>query len=127
MLQTYELNGSRTFNGIVEKATNFLRNTKNMDTQVIVTGNGRMIQARTKGGQYKKFIGMDKALTVKINNIGSGEVEVEIGEGKWVDKGVAMAVSMFVLWPLAVTSGIGMVQQKALQSQVAKEIENYLR
>jgi len=126
MLQTYKLNENKTFSGLVEATANFLRIKKEMNTQVITTGNGRMIQARTKGGTLKAIIGMDKALTVKINSISEIEVEGEIGEGKWVDKGVVMAISMFVLWPLAVTSGVGMAQQHALQKQVVQEIECYL-
>ena len=125
-IQTYMLNENKTLNGAVDAVTKFLRLSKNMDTQILTTGNGRMIQARTKGGKFKQFIGLDKALTVKINSMNSNELEIEIGEGKWVDKGVVLTVSMFVLWPLAVTSGVGIVQQIALQKQVEKEIAFYL-
>ena len=34
-----------------------------------------------------------------------------IGAGKWLDKAIAGTVSIFVLWPLAVTAGFGAWEQ----------------
>lgn len=58
-----------------------------------------VLQARTAGGKWKQIIGMDKAITVRFIKQSFHLVCMEIGEAKWADKGAAMAVSMFVLWP----------------------------
>jgi hypothetical protein len=37
----------------------------------------------------------------------SGEtLTVEIGAGKWIDKAAVGTVSLFILWPLAVTAAV---------------------
>ena len=37
---------------------------------------------------------------------------MEIGAGKWIDKAAVGTVSMLVLWPLAVTAGIGALAEQ---------------
>jgi hypothetical protein len=43
---------------------------------------------------------------------------VEIGAGKWIDKAAVGTVSMFILWPLAVTAGIGAWEQMKMPDKV---------
>ena len=89
-----------------------------MQTQIFETGeHGAVVQGRVKGGKAKQWIGMDKAITVKLSDQ-NALLTIEIGESKWVDKGVAMTVSMFVLWPLAITSAIGMAKQAKLPEKI---------
>ena len=73
----------------------------------------------------KQLVGLDKALTVRVNWDENG-IQMETGEGKWVDKGVTMAVSMFVLWPLAITSGAGIYQQMKLNDNIWKAADAYM-
>ena len=51
---------------------------------------------------------MSSALNVVFRHAGDS-VQVEIGAGKWIDKAAVGTVSLFILWPLAVTAGIGRV------------------
>jgi hypothetical protein len=43
---------------------------------------------------------------------------VEIGAGKWIDKAAVGTVSMFILWPLAVTAGLGAWEQMKMPEKV---------
>lgn len=85
-----------------------------------------MIQARDAGGKWKQFLGLDKAITVKVFKIDDLRVGVDIGEAKWTDKVGVMAVSMFMLWPLTITSGVGMYMQGKLPGEIKKAIASYL-
>lgn len=108
----------------------YLSGAENMETQVYVpdpNGSTCVVQARVRGGGFKQFFGLDKAITVRFNAIQQGKiVNVEIGEAKWGDKGAALAVSWFILWPLAVTSAIGIYQQKKLPEKIVAVIQKYL-
>src|SRR5262249_25064473 len=66
---------------------------------------GILIQVRQQGG-WRAFVGMQTALNVILRQDGE-EITVEIGAGQWLDKAAAGVVSLFILWPLAVTAGIG--------------------
>ena len=118
MTTTYNLNG-KTTQDIAMIVRNYLEMNEGMESQSIMTAEGgAVIQARARGGALKQFVGLDKAITVKISPISDTHISVDIGEGKWTDKGVVMTVSMFVLWPLAVTSGIGMYKQSQLPKKI---------
>jgi hypothetical protein len=43
---------------------------------------------------------------------------VEIGAGKWIDKAAVGTVSMFILWPLAVTAGFGAWEQAKMPTMI---------
>jgi cell division ATPase FtsA len=124
---TYTLPPNKNVEGLVHTLISFLDGTKKMDAQVISSGDGgKVIQARDKKGGWKQFIGMDKALTVRINQIEPGRVSVSIGEAKWGDKIGVMALSMIILWPLTVTSGIGMYMQSKLPGEILNVISMYV-
>ena len=126
MTTTYNLNG-KTTQDIAMIVRNYLEMNEGMESQTFATPEGgAVIQARSRGGSFKQFVGLDKAITVKINPISETHVSVDIGEGKWTDKGIAMTVSMFVLWPLAVTSGIGMYKQSQLPRKINSVIAQNL-
>ena len=124
MTTTYNLNG-KTTQDITMIVRNYLEMNEGMESQTFATPEGgAVIQARSRGGAIKQFVGLDKAITVKINPISETHVSVDIGEGKWVDKGIAMTVSWFVLWPLAVTSTVGMMRQHQLPKKINSVIQN---
>ena len=126
MTTTYNLNG-RNVQDIAMAVRNYLEMNERMESQSFITAEGgAVIQARSRGGSFKQFVGLDKAITVKITPISETHVSVDIGEGKWVDKGIAMTVSWFVLWPLAVTSGIGMYKQSQLPKKINSVIAQNL-
>ncbi|MGA2067439.1 MAG: hypothetical protein ABSG86_20885 [Thermoguttaceae bacterium] len=72
---------------------------------------GLLLQVE-KSGAWRRFVGMSTALNVCFRHTGS-TLNVEIGGGRWIDKAVAGGVSLIVLWPLAVTAGIGAWAQMA--------------
>lgn len=97
-----------------------------METQFFLRNDCHIIQARAKSGKLKQLIGMDKAIEVRMTPVNNNSmVTVEIGGAKWADKAAVMAVSMFVLWPLAVTSGIGIYGQSNVIKKAKRVVEMY--
>jgi len=122
MTNIYKLNG-RTVKDAAKFTCRFLEDNENMETQCLTSLDDEIfIQARARHGKYKQILGLDKALSVKFNPIGNDYFSVEIGEAKWADKGIALATSWFVFWPLAVTSGIGIYKQKSLPGKIIREL-----
>ncbi len=91
--------------------------------QLDVHGGGVLIQA-SKGG-WRNVVGMASALNVVLRQNGA-DLTVEIGAGKWMDKVGAGAVSIFVLWPLAVTAAWGAWQQSQLPKQTFEFIQQFV-
>ena len=125
---TYEFKEGKNLNGLISAVDRYLSNIENMETQRVTDENNgyTILQARAKGGKWKQIVGMDKAITIRFIKKSYASVCMEIGEAKWADKGTVMAVSMFVLWPLAVTSGIGMYQQGSLPKKIKNEADKYM-
>jgi len=126
MKEKYTLTSDKNITGMARTIESFLRFNKKMDSQIIDIDNCHIVQARTKGGTFKKFIGMDKAITIKIEKTLSNEAVVEIANGKWVDKGLIFLLSMVVLWPLTITSVVGAYMQGTLPGEIKNEISRYL-
>ena len=126
MTTTYNLNG-RKVEEIAAAVRNYLESSENMETQCFITNEGAaVLQAKARGGAIKQFVGLDRAITVRITPVSETHITVDIGEGKWVDKGIALTVSWFVLWPLAVTSGVGLYKQHKLPQNIMNAIRNGL-
>ncbi len=127
MADIFTLGPGKNIAGLSTTVNNFLSLAKNMETQVLnLEGGNVIIQARDRGGTLKQWVGMDKAITVKIDKVDNEKVLVDIGNAKWTDKAGVMAVSMVVLWPLAITSGVGMYRQGKLPNEIKLEIYRYL-
>ncbi len=124
--KSYRLCNDKSIYELTNQIYNFLSDTKKMDTQVLKLVDGNVIiQARTENGNLKQFVGLDKAVTVKIIDNKNETLEVHIGEGKWLDKGLTLTASFFTVWPLAVCSGIGMYQQATLYNELNHVIVEY--
>lgn len=91
--------------------------------QLDVHGGGVLIQA-SKGG-WRNIVGMASALNVVLSQNGA-DLKVEIGAGKWMDKVGAGAVSLLVLWPLAVTAAWGAWQQSQLPKHTFEFIQQFV-
>jgi hypothetical protein len=125
--EIYRLTEGKNIQGIAAAVNSFLSYAENMETQLLsLEGGDVMIQARARGGTWKQWVGMDKAITIKINKLVENQVAVDIGSAKWTDKAGVMALSMLVLWPLAVTSGIGIYNQSKLPEKIKDAIVHYL-
>jgi hypothetical protein len=88
-----------------------------------VHGGGVLVQA-SKGG-WRNFVGMSSALNVSLLQDGTN-LNVEISAGKWMDKAVVGTISMFVLWPLAVTTAWGTWKQSQLPKNTFEFIQQFV-
>lgn len=121
---TYPLYSGKTIDGVEEVVCRYL-NFSNMQIQTMRDDEYRLIQARTPKGGLKKLIGMDKALTIRLRQH-DNQLQVELGEAKWADKAAVMMLSMFLLWPLTVTSGVGIYKQNKLMKDICATIDQYI-
>ncbi len=113
--RVFELN-QVTAEQVLEAVTTFLRGEKGMEVQSVATPNGYLIQA-AQADTLRTLSGMKLATTVELTVNGT-QLNVTLGEGQWADKLGAGAVGLFLLWPLAVTAGIGAYKQKKLPSEI---------
>jgi len=74
---------------------------------------------------WRKFVGMSTALNITLDRRGD-ELTVEIGAGQWLDKAAVGAVSLLVLWPLAVTAAIGAWNPMKMPERVFGHISDLL-
>jgi len=115
----------RDIMGLAQAVSAHLTGTEKMEAQILTSGDAVVVQGRCTG-TFRKLVGMDKAITVKITQVKKSVVTVEIGEGKWIDKAGAAFVSWFVLWPLAVTAIVGSVQQAKVPAGIMKAVRRYV-
>jgi predicted nucleic acid-binding Zn ribbon protein len=88
------------------------------DYQVQHFGNKeRMVVQVKMGSQLEAVFGMQAALTVTLEHFPRG-VLATVGQQQWLDKAAAWAIGMLLLWPLAITAGVGAIRQVSLESQV---------
>jgi hypothetical protein len=73
----------------------------------------------------KNVTGLGTAATIKLMAEGQ-DLEVEVFGGKWLDKVAVGAVSLAVLWPLIIVSGIGAWRQNALLDELYDEVVLFL-
>jgi len=88
------------------------------DYQVQHFGNkDHMVVQLKMGSDFEAIIGMQAALTVTLQRFPRGVVAT-VGQQQWIDKAAAGAIGMLLLWPLAVTAGVGAIRQASLESQL---------
>jgi len=75
--------------------------------------NGGIVIQIEKVGTWRKMLGMSTAVHIVFHQV-ENTVNVEIGNGRWLDKAAAGTLSLIMLWPLAITAGIGAWQQTKL-------------
>ena len=93
--------------------------------QKLHTEDGGILLQIEKVGGWRKFVGMSTALNIVFRQV-ENTVNVEIGAGRWVDKATTGAVAYFILWPLAVTAGIGAWQQIKMPERVFDQVARFL-
>lgn len=92
-------------------------NAQGFDTQQMNAENQSLLLQIKKRGGWREFVGMSTSLNIVFQQLGD-TLTVEIGAGKWIDKAAAGTVSMFILWPLAVTAGIGAWEQAKMPEKI---------
>jgi hypothetical protein len=61
---------------------------------------------------------MATSLNVVFHQGEDDTLTVEIGAGKWIDKAAVGTVSLLILWPLAITAGIGAWEQMKMPDNI---------
>jgi hypothetical protein len=87
------------------------------DSQQMNTENQSLLLQVKKRGGWRDFVGMATSLNIVFHQMGD-TLTVEIGAGKWIDKAAVGTVSLFILWPLAVTAGFGAWEQMKMPDKV---------
>ena len=108
----YTLTGSKTLSTVANALEHYLADYQKMECQTLTASDGTLVvQGRSRHDGAKQFVGLNKAITVKLQPMEGRAFTVEIGKGEWLKKSLVMAVSMVVLWPLFITSGVGIDQR----------------
>jgi pSer/pThr/pTyr-binding forkhead associated (FHA) protein len=87
-----------------------------------------MLQLK-KGGDFEAVIGMQAAVSLTLQRT-TGGVLAMIGQQRWIDKAAVGAVGIVafpVLWPLALTAGVGTLRQASLGNQVLNMVDGLVR
>lgn len=107
---------------LIQHVFNFLVDDQNMEAQRFnYSENFSVVQARVKGASYKKFVGLDKAVTIHFIKA-ADFVSVDIGGAQWLDKGIVMTTIPI----LSVTSGVGIYKQKSLISCLVADMNSFM-
>ena len=123
----YILPENKNIQELAHVVEGYLTNSESMNCQVLRSESGEyIVQGRAQNGKFTQWVGLDKAITVRLIPGQNNSVIVEIGKGEWLKKSLTMATSMVVLWPLAVTSGIGMFKQGKLPQKIDRAIQMYI-
>ena len=93
-------------------------NSQDFDTQQIDADEDSVLLQIKKRGSWRDFVGMATSLNVVFHPEADDMLTVEIGAGKWVDKAAVGTVSLFLLWPLAITAGIGAWEQMNMPDRI---------
>lgn len=110
--------------GIIAEVKTWL-DSLNFDSQEMLTeARSTLLQIKKRGG-WRNFVGMATSLNIVFHS-SADTLTVEIGAGKWIDKAAVGTVSMFVLWPLAVTAGVGAWEQSKLPDKIFDHIGSRL-
>ncbi|MFM9960063.1 MAG: toll/interleukin-1 receptor domain-containing protein [Planctomycetaceae bacterium] len=98
---------------------------QNFEVQQLTQPGGERIMQVRKRGAWRNALGMASALNVLFRSQ-SSQLVVEIGAGKWMDKAVVGTVSMFILWPLALTAAWGAWEQSQLPKRTFEMIGRFI-
>jgi hypothetical protein len=89
----------------------------------------QMIVQIKKGGDFEALLGMQAALSLSLQRT-TGGVLAMIGQQRWIDKAAVGAIgiaAIAVLWPLAVTAGVGAIRQASLANQAMNMVDGLVR
>jgi hypothetical protein len=87
------------------------------DTQQLSADDQSLLVQIKKRGGWRDLVGMATSLNILFHH-NSDTLTVEIGAGKWVDKAAVGAVSLVILWPLAITAGMGAWEQMKMPDRI---------
>lgn len=121
----YQLGNSITLADVAYGLEDYFVRQKNMEAEGVFQGeDAYFIQARQRE-DWKKFVGMDKAVQVRLT-VHQGNLTVDVGAGRWVDKLGAATVGYLIFAPLLVTAAIGALGQEQLPRDIFDFVERYI-
>ena len=106
---------------VIQKTENWLKLEKDFEVQKINDQSMELLQIR-KIGTWRRFVGMSTALSIKFVK-SEDSLEVEIGQGHWLGKVATGGTSMFILWPLLVSTAYGVFDQIKTPKKIFDFIE----
>lgn len=92
--------------------------------QMTTETHSTVLQIKKRGG-WREYAGMSTSLNIVFHQ-SNDKLSVDIGAGKWIDKAAIGTVSLFILWPLAITAGFGAWEQLKMPEKIFDRIENQL-
>ncbi len=92
-------------------------NSQDFDTQQVNTDEDSILLQIKKRGSWRDLVGMATSLNIVFHS-GEDTLTVEIGAGKWIDKAAVGTVSLLILWPLAITAGMGAWEQMKMPDRI---------
>ncbi len=98
---------------------------QDFEVQDLRSEDGSEVLQVAKKGTWRKFVGLSTALNVVIR-LNGADLMVEVGAGRWIDKAAVGTVSMFVLWPLALSAAFGAWQQMKMPERTFAAVTDYL-
>jgi hypothetical protein len=90
---------------------------QNFEAQQLNTESGGVMLQIKKQGGWRDWVGMATSLNILFHQ-SDDVLTVQIGAGKWADKIGAGAVSLILLWPLAISAGYGAWEQMKMPDNV---------
>lgn len=123
--RTYGL-GTATIQQLGASVEAFLRTQGGLEVEGAAGSDGYLVQARQRSGDWRKYVGLDKAVQVRILPADNHTVSVSVGQGKWIDKLGVGAVGALWFAPLLLVAGFGAVSQMKLARDVFNHVESYL-
>lgn len=109
------------YSRIVDKIRAWLQG-ENFEIQSFSQGDKKEVIQVRKKGKWRRFVGMSTALTIKTS-YANQRLTVEVGQAHWAGKMATGTVSMFVLWPLAVTTAVGAYDQYKSPEKIFRFID----
>lgn len=77
-----------------------------------------------KASTGRKIVGLDRALTVLIDQNG-GPTRIGVGQADWATKTAVGVIGAIAFWPLIVSAGYGLYKQGTLPGKVWNVIDDY--
>ena len=93
-------------------------NSQDFDMQQVNTDGDSVLLQIKKRGSWRDYVGMATSLNIVFHTCEDDILMVEIGAGKWIDKAAVGTVSLFILWPLAITAGMGAWEQMKMPDNI---------
>ena len=101
-------------------------NSQDFDTQQVNTDSDSVLLQIKKRGSWRDLVGMATSLNIVFHS-GEDTLTVEIGAGKWIDKAAVGTVSLLILWPLAITAGMGAWEQMKMPERIFDYVGSRLK